>query len=138
MFALKTPVGLNPHQKQLSVEDANNSRFVTRFRNVVERVFGRFKIRWKIIGDVISSGLWPKLHKLLHLLAAIENAFSLLLWNDKESDDDDLQMIEERLNMESNELMELFEQKDKGCWQKKTFEDVKAELSSLDLEDIRR
>lgn len=138
MFALKTPVGLNPHQKQLSVEDANNSRLVTRFRNIVERVFGRLKIRWKIIGDVISSGFWPKLHRLLCLLAAIENAFSPLLWNDKESDDDDIQMIEERLNMESNELMEVFEQKDKGCWQKTTYEDVKAELPSLSLEDIRK
>ena len=76
MFKLKCPIGLSPNKKQLSTEEANNSRLVTRFRNVVERVFGRLKSRWKIIDDVIPSGLWPKFHQLLRLLAAIENAFS--------------------------------------------------------------
>ena len=45
MFKLQCPVGLNPGQKQLTTEDASKSRLITRFRNIVERVFGRFKKR---------------------------------------------------------------------------------------------
>lgn len=75
MFVLRTPADLGPKQKQLEVKDANQTRLVTRFRNVVERAFGRLKNRWKIIDDVISSVLWPKLHALIRLLAAVENAF---------------------------------------------------------------
>jgi hypothetical protein len=130
-FVLKTPVGLAPKQKQLSVQDA-------RFRNVVERVFGKLKARWKILGDIISSGLWPKLHSLLRLLAAIENAFFPPLWNDQETDEDDLKMIRERLNMMENELKIIYESKEKECWQKKTYEEVTQEMLPLSLLEIRK
>lgn len=44
-FKLHCPVGLSGGRKQLSAEDANKSRLITRFRNVVERAFGRLKMR---------------------------------------------------------------------------------------------
>jgi hypothetical protein len=136
LFKLKTPVGLSPNQKQLSTEDANESRLVTRFRNIVERAFGRLKERWKIIGDVVSSGLWPKIHNLIQLLAAVENAFSLPLWSDKESDKSDIEMINHRKNTE-NELEQLF-QKNEKQWKKQTFEDVWNATPALTLQDIRK
>ena len=112
LFKLKTPVGLSPNKKQLSTEDANESKLVIRFRNVVERALGRLKERWKIIGDVISSGFWPKIHNLIQLLAAVENSFSLPLWSDKESDRSDIEMINNRKNTE-NELEQLFKKNEK-------------------------
>lgn len=138
LFSLRTPVGLLPKQKQLSVVDANNSRLVTRFRNVVERVFGRLKARWKLISGVISSGLWPKLHQILRLLAAVENAFFPALWHNEETDEDDIAMMEERLQMEENKLKEIHETKSKGCWEKKTYEELKEEIPLLTLEEIRK
>jgi hypothetical protein len=49
----------------LNTIEANHSRVITKFRNFVERAFGKFKARWKIIEYVISSGLWPKMHDLI-------------------------------------------------------------------------
>ena len=136
MFKLQCSVGLSPNQKQLSTKDANNSRLVTRFRNVVERAFGRFKSNWKIISNVISNGLWPKIHQLLRLLAAIENAFFSPLWNDKESDKRDAEAIVQKLDME-NELQKIFESKEKTQWLKQSSEDILNSSPSLSLEDIR-
>ena len=112
IFKLQCPVGLSPNKKQLSTDEANHSRLITRFRNVVERAFGRFKARWKIIEYVISSGLWPKMHDLIRLLAATDNAFLQPIWTDQESDKDDIESITKYINME-NELQSLFESKGK-------------------------
>ena len=71
MFTLQCPIGLKPKQRQLSNQDANKSRLITRFRNVIERSFGRLKLRWKILGNTISTNLWPKLHSLLRALTSI-------------------------------------------------------------------
>ena len=137
-FTLQTPVGLAPKTKQLKTEDANQSRLVTRFRNIVERAFGRLKARWKIIGDIISSGLWPKLHKLVRLLAAIENAYFPPIWTDSELDKSDAEMINLKISMETNELQAVHESTEKKSWQKIDYNSLKGEVPALSLEDVRK
>jgi hypothetical protein len=51
LFKLHCPKG-RVGEEPYSVEDANYSRKVTRFRNIVERVFGRLK-QWKLIAGMI-------------------------------------------------------------------------------------
>lgn len=138
MFFLRTPVGLSPKQKQLSVQDANQSRLVTRFRNIVERVFGRMKARWKILDDTIDSGLWPVLHPVLRLLAAVENAFFPPLWTDKESDNNDAMMIEQRVKLMTNEMQKIFEDETGKNWQKIDYEQIIQKTPKLSPEDLRK
>lgn len=136
IFSLQCPVGLSPNKKQLSTEEANSSRLVTRFRNVVERAFGRLKERWKIIGGIIDNGLWQKLHDLIRLLAAIDNAYLDPLWIDKESDKVDVESIIQKLHSE-NELQTLFESKAKNQWKPQTVEEVWIACPQLTLQEIR-
>jgi hypothetical protein len=53
-FAFHFPRSISRGKKALTVEDANFTRILTRFRNVVERAIGRVK-KWKIIDDVMST-----------------------------------------------------------------------------------
>lgn len=125
---------MKPSQKQLSTMDANQSRLVTRFRNVVERAFGRLKSNWKILANTITTNLWPKFHPLLRVLAATENAFSKPLWSDNANDEVDLEYISKRKES-PNTLMEIAEQKIR--WKKLKIDEVKTQVPSLQQKDIR-
>jgi hypothetical protein len=71
---------------------ANYSRFVTKLRNVIERMFGRFKF-WKIIANTIDSAYTPILAKLTRVLAATENAYFEPLNNEGHWDDSDVNLF---------------------------------------------
>ena len=47
------PLSISPGRNQLTTEEANYTRRITRLRNAVERGYGRIK-KWKLIGERIS------------------------------------------------------------------------------------
>lgn len=105
-YTLNCPVGLNPKESQLSTADANESRLVTRFRHIVERFFGRFKMNWKVLLHVIDDSYIPKLDKLVKVLCAIENAYYDKLWTDFDTDETDITSLTQR-NTDTNLLQDI-------------------------------
>jgi len=55
-----SPAFLDKEKKQMSTEDANNSRLVTELRWVVETVNGRLKT-WKYLGKVVPNKDLPNI-----------------------------------------------------------------------------
>ena len=68
------PSFLGPKQNQFDVQDANNSRFVTTLRWVVESVYARIK-RFRWFNQVIPNSSLPSIHDFICVLAALLNCF---------------------------------------------------------------
>ena len=68
------PCFLNHNEKQLDVQEANNSRFVTMLRWVVESVNARIK-RFKWFSQVIPNSSLPFIEDFTAILAAVLNCF---------------------------------------------------------------
>lgn len=105
-FKLNCPIGLKPKEKQLQAEDANNSRLVTCFRNIVERVFGRLKMNWKILYNKLDANYFPLLEDIAKVLCAAENAYYDRIWKDKDSDESDIKSLKSR-NLKVNSLCDI-------------------------------
>ncbi|CAF1108216.1 unnamed protein product [Rotaria sordida] len=73
-FTVRIPFSLNKNQVQLSTENANATRKITKLRNCIERGFARLK-QWKIINATIDTNLISKLGSLLRILGAIDNKY---------------------------------------------------------------
>lgn len=131
-YILHCPSGLAPGQKQLSTSEANNSRLVTRFRNVVERVFGRLKMHWKILFNLIETNWMPNLSKIVRVLAAIENAFYGRIWKNQESDEMDYDSLIDR-NLETNELSTLT-----SGWKRVKLEEIQNDFPKYSMDDIHQ
>ena len=120
-------------EKQLNTLDANNSRIVTKVRHVIERSFGRLKQKWKILMNIISNNLIPKIHSIFRILCAFENAFSKNLNYDNEFDTKIIEIIIKKRNLE-NPFLELL--KKKIVWKKINFEKIKELFPKYDKEKI--
>ncbi|CAF1555974.1 unnamed protein product, partial [Adineta ricciae] len=68
------PSFFGPKQNQSDVQDANNSRFVTILRWVVESVNARIK-RFKSFNQVIPNSLLPYVQDFIYIVAALLNCF---------------------------------------------------------------
>jgi hypothetical protein len=66
-YELHCPTGLVQGNNQHTSTEANDSRKVTRLRNVVERAFGRLK-QWKMLATVINNKHLPNLAKIIRIL----------------------------------------------------------------------
>lgn len=130
-FRLHCPVGLKPSEKQLSAKDANESRLVTRFRNVVERAFGRLKMHWKILYHNLDSNILPNLSSIIRILAAVENKYYKKLWIDKDSDEMDLNSLKKR-NLDQNDLENI-----NSGWTRTDLEYIKENVPSLTMDIVR-
>jgi hypothetical protein len=80
------PSFLGPKQKQLNVEEANNSRFVTILRWVVESVNARIK-RFKWFNQVIPNSSLPSIQDYTAIIAAILNCFHVPMITPSVTDD---------------------------------------------------
>ncbi|CAF4934745.1 unnamed protein product, partial [Rotaria socialis] len=81
------PSFLGPKQNQSDVQDANNSRFVTILRWVVESVNARIK-RFKSFNQVIPNSLLPYVQDFIYIVAALLNCFHVSMVTPSPNDDE--------------------------------------------------
>ncbi|CAF4200472.1 unnamed protein product, partial [Rotaria sordida] len=87
------PSFLSPNQKQFDVQEANNSRFVTMLRWVVESVNSRIK-KFKWFNQVIPNSSLPSIRDFMMIIAALLNCFHTPLVTPSAADD----IIVDRMN----------------------------------------
>ncbi len=103
IYGFVCPETIQTGCSQLTAEQANFTRKVTKCRNIIERGFGRLK-QWKILKNVINNRYIPKLHKLVRILAATDNLFGAPLWGEKETDqmEREIQSLLDKDELENN------------------------------------
>ncbi|XP_056014968.1 uncharacterized protein LOC125654892 [Ostrea edulis] len=79
------PCFMKRGEKQLSTEDANLSRLVTKVRWIVESANARIK-RWKYFDKVLPTNQVPYIGDLIRIVCAISNKFLPPLSGDREDD----------------------------------------------------
>ncbi|CAF1286217.1 unnamed protein product [Rotaria sordida] len=94
-FTVRIPFSLNKNQVQLSTENANATRKITKLRNCIERGFARLK-QWKIINATIDTNLISKLGSLLRILGAIDNKYFEPLFMTTDIDQQNIDFIKHR------------------------------------------
>ena len=85
-YDMKMPGLLGKDDKQLSANDANESRLITKCRWVVESFHGRFK-KWRFFSERIDQSFLLNIGKLTRIVAACLNKYRLVLY-DADSDHD--------------------------------------------------
>ncbi|XP_060604358.1 uncharacterized protein LOC132757169 [Ruditapes philippinarum] len=83
---VEMPSFLSKGQKQMTCDDANNSRFVTKIRWVVESANARIK-SWKYFNHVLPTNQIPYIGDYIRIVCAICNKYFKPLCN-ADSDDD--------------------------------------------------
>ena len=96
------PSFLGPRQSQLDVHEANNTRFVTMLRWVVESTNARIK-RFKWFNQVIPNSSLPFLQDFICILTALLNFFHVPMINPSPYDDETIRHMNS-LRKESNDL----------------------------------
>jgi hypothetical protein len=94
-FTIRIPFSLAKNQVQLSTQDANATRKITKLRNCIERGFGRLK-QWKIINSVVDTNLVSRIGSLLRILGAIDNKYFPPLFIPTDTDEQDIDFIQHR------------------------------------------
>lgn len=88
----------------------DRSRSATRFRNLIESLFGRTKELWALLRHQIPLGIIPVFEKVLRILRAIENAYYAPLRQDSEMDASDIDVFTTHRSDASNQVQELLKQ----------------------------
>lgn len=86
-FIVKIPLFLHPSKKQFTVEEANESRLVTKTRFIVETRNGHMKKMWKYFDGNNSTRICPHLMTDFKIGASMINAFRPLIITDGENHD---------------------------------------------------
>lgn len=85
--------------KQLPTQAANETRKITRVRNVIERLFGWIKNMFKFMYNIIDSRYVPKIHEIWRLLCAVYNWIGPPLFEiENEKAANDVEIISVRMN----------------------------------------
>lgn len=92
---------LKGKRKQLTTEEANNSRKVTKLRWPVEAVHGIIGQRNKLLHHQLDNKLLPKLGTFCRIVSYIHNTFSKRLESDEERCDEILRQMESRDGLEN-------------------------------------
>ncbi len=126
------PLSLSSGGNQLTTEEANYTRRVTRLRNAVERGYGRIK-KWKLIADRINLSNVEHIHDFFPYYFRRGQRVLLVLFRDTEQSIKDGEIIVSRLQIEnrlSNELV-------KRGWniRHNTFESVSNQIQIPQLTD---
>ena len=87
-FGIKShmPHFLTKSQKQLSTEEANETRLVTKVRWVVESVNGRVK-QLKAVSNVMPNSQIPYIGDYIRIICSVCNAFRPVLLKNNEEDE---------------------------------------------------
>ena len=75
---------LKSKRKQLSTEESNQSRFVTKIRWVVEAVHGVLKQKYRFLDHKIDKKLVPNFGIYFRVASFLNNAYGQRLRSDKE------------------------------------------------------
>ena len=75
---------LKGKRKQLSTEESNQSRFVTKIRCVVEAVHGMLKQKYRLLNHKIDNKLVPTIGIYFRVTSFLNNAYLQRLQSDKE------------------------------------------------------
>ncbi|CAF5058661.1 unnamed protein product [Rotaria magnacalcarata] len=86
------PSFFGPKQNQSDVQDANNSRFVTILRWVVESVNARIK-RFKWFNQVIPNSSLPSVQDFICIVAALLNCFHVSMVTPSPNDDETIRRM---------------------------------------------
>jgi hypothetical protein len=95
-FVVKMPTFLNRKQKQLTCEQANQSRKTTKVRYAVEVAIGKLKSNYRYLDKVIQNKSLPHIATDFRIAAAILNFFFTPIESDKEYGEIIAQKILER------------------------------------------
>ena len=79
------PHFLTQSQKQLSTEEANETRLVTKVRWVVESVNGKVK-QWKAVSNEMPNSQIPYIDDYIRIICSVFNAFRPVLLKNNEED----------------------------------------------------
>ena len=132
------PSFMDPHQKQLDVQQANNSRFVTMLRWVVESVNSRMK-RFKWFNQVIPNSSLPFIQDFTCILAALLNCFHVPMITPSASDDEIVWRMN-KLRTESNTLHLYINDENlarNSIWTTTTTQHLNQTFPILSLTDLR-
>ncbi len=131
--------------KQLSTEDGNESRFVTKERGAVERYHGRFKRIWPFFQDTIPFSFIPIIAPCLRIVTSVLNAFRTPGVEYSETEEKEALEMLSRSKKQANKLAEeVFSEKSKlGPRNKTNWTNMDAlvtanDFPKLTLMDVRK
>ena len=133
-FFLSTKVG----RTQFDVQEANNTRFVTMLRWVVESTNARIK-RFKWFNQVIPNSSLPFIQDLICILAALLNFFHVPMINPSPYDDETIRHMHS-LRKESNDLQTYLNNNDltrNSIWNVSDINLLIQTFPQLSLSDLR-
>lgn len=102
-------------RKQLSTTEANQSRYVTKVRWVVEAVHGILKNRFKLLDHTLDNKMLPKIKSYYRIASYLLNRFGKPLVSDTDMNNE----IFERMSTKQGEENELAQLVDNKGWYRK-------------------
>lgn len=92
---------LKGKRPQLTTEEANESRKVTKVRWVVEAVHGAISQKFRLLHHILDNKMLPKVRSLCRIAGYLQNTYGRRLTSDKKIDDKIIKQINNRLNVEN-------------------------------------
>lgn len=121
---------LKGQQKQLTVKQANVSRFVTKTRWIVEAVHGMIKKIYQLLDSVLDNKMLQKVKSYFWIASFLLNKFGKRLASDKDIANEVLDRMVSRLNEENTLAAEI----EQNSWLRKKLSFHA--LSSMDVMDF--
>lgn len=92
---------LKGKRKQLSTEESNQSRFVTKIRWAVEAVHGIIKQKYRLLDHKIDNKLIPKIGIYFRIASFLQNTYGKRLESDSTTSDEILQRMQFQKNIQN-------------------------------------
>ncbi|XP_025265235.1 uncharacterized protein LOC112638210 [Camponotus floridanus] len=92
---------LKGKRKQLSTEESNESRFVTKIRWAVESVHGVLKQKYRLLDHKIDNKLIPKIGSYFRIASFLNNTFGKRFHSDVDTFDDILQRMHSQKDVQN-------------------------------------
>ncbi|XP_011873641.1 PREDICTED: uncharacterized protein LOC105565230, partial [Vollenhovia emeryi] len=129
---------LKGKRKQLTTEESNHSRFVTKIRWAVESVHGVLKQKYRFLDHKIDNKLIPKVGMYFRIAAFLNNTFGKRLQSDAETLDKIVQRMKDQKDIQNTLATEIEEKgwlRRKVCFKRVTSNDILdfPEMSTNDL-----
>jgi len=121
---------LKGKRKQLTTNESNESRYVTKIRWAVEAVHGILKQKYRLLDHKLDNKMLPKIGTYFRIASFLNNQFGKRLKSDTECSDDILEKMRTRRDIENSLAIEAEE---KGWLRKKI---IFQNISSDDILDF--